>query len=253
MRRFATLTLVLFAGTLAFAQAPIAPPKPAKKISKKEAEAYNAMVQAQDSDSRIKLANDLITNFADTQFKGLALFMEADAYLRKGDNDKAIVFAEQAIEADPKNYQALVLLAKTYAATTHINDLDKQEKLTKADKYANDALEILKTVDKPNPKMTDAEWTSAKGDFEGQCYMALGISAAFRNKVDDATANFQKVSELDLEPADLIRCARALIDTHKPEQAIVWLDKAIASPNASPQIKTIATNDKARAQSMIKK
>jgi tetratricopeptide (TPR) repeat protein len=253
MRRFATLTLVLFAGTLAFAQAPITPAKPAKKISRKEAEAYNAMVTAQDSDTRIKLANDLITNFADTQFKGLALYIEADAYLRKGDIDKAIVFAEQSIDADPKNYQSLVLLAKTYAATTHINDLDKQEKLTKAEKYANDALDVLKTTEKPNPKMSDAEWTAAKNDFEGQCYMALGIAAAFHNKLDDATADFQKVSELDQEPADLIRCARVLIDTKKPDQAIVWLDKALANPNANAQIKQIATNDKARAQSMIKK
>jgi len=251
MRRFATLTLILFAGTLAFAQAPA--PKPKKKISPKEAQAYNAMVQAQDPDARIKAANDLITNFADTEFKSTALWMEADAYMRKGDTDKTIVFAEQAVDADPKNYQALVLLAKTYAATTHVNDLDKEEKLTKAEKYAHDGLEAVKPAEKPNPQLPDAQWLEAKNDMNGQLYLALGIVAAFHNKMDDAQADFQKVSELDVDPTDLIRAARVLLDVKKPEQAIVWLDKAAASPNVNAQIKNIINNDKVRAQGMMKK
>jgi tetratricopeptide (TPR) repeat protein len=239
----------LFAGTLAFAQTPA----PKKKISKKEADAYNAMIQAPDPDSRIKAANDLITNFADTQFKATALYMEADAYMRKGDNDKAIVFAEQAVDADPKNYQALVLLAKSYAATTHVNDLDKEEKLTKAEKYAHDGLDVVKTAEKPVPTLTDAQWEEAKNDMNGQFYLSLGIAAAFRNKMDDATADFQKMSELDTDPVDMIRAGRAWLDVKKPEQAIPWLDKAAASPLASAQIKTIAASDKSRAQAMMKK
>jgi tetratricopeptide (TPR) repeat protein len=249
MRRFATLTLILFAGSLAFAQTPAAK----KKISPKEAQAYNAMIQASDPDARIKAANDLITNFVDTQFKATALYFEADAYMRKGDNDKAIVFAEQAVDADAKNYQALVMLAKTYAATTHVNDLDKEEKLTKAEKYAHDGLDVMKAAEKPVPTLTDAQWTEAKNDMNGQLYLALGISAAFHNKVDDAQADFQKVSELDVDPTDLIRAARVLLDVKKPEQAIVWLDKAAASPNANAQIKNIVNNDKLRAQAMMKK
>jgi tetratricopeptide (TPR) repeat protein len=251
MRRFATLTLILFAGSLAFAQTPA--PAPKKKVSAKEAQAYNAMIQAPDNDARIKAANDLITNFADTQFKSTALWMEADAYMRKGDTDKVIVFGEQAIDADPKNYQALVLLAKTYAATTHVNDLDKQEKLAKAEKYANDGLDVLKTAGKPVPTLTDAQWTEAKNDMNGQLYLALGISAAFHNKMDDAQADFQKVSELDVDPTDLIRAARVLLDVKKPDEAIIWLDKAVASPNATAQIKNIANNDKVRARGMMKK
>jgi tetratricopeptide (TPR) repeat protein len=237
----------LLAGTLAFAQAP------KKKISKKEAEAYNAMVLAQDPDARIKAANDLITNFADTDFKSTALEFEAEAYQQKGDNDKAVVFGEQAVDADAKNYRALVLLAKTYAATTHVNDLDKEEKLTKIEKYAHDGMEALKTAEKPNPKLSDADWTAARNDLDGQFYLTLGIAAALRNKLDDANADFQKMSDLDADPVDLIRAARAFLDVKKPEPAIPLLDKALASANVSPQIKNIATSDKARAQAMMKK
>ena len=253
MRRIAILTTVLFAGTLSLQQISFAQAKPMKAKSAKEGQAFNAILQAPDPDARIKAANELITNFADTDFKGIALYLEAEAYQMKNDSDKAIVYGEQAVEADPKNYQALVLLAKTYAATTKANDLDKEEKLTKTEKYANSALEVLKTAEKPNTQLTDAQWTEGKNDLMGQCYLALGIVATYRNKMDDAKANFTKVAELDPDPTDLIRAGRALIDAKKFEEAITWLDKAAASPNANAQVKNIAEADKKRAQAQIKK
>jgi tetratricopeptide (TPR) repeat protein len=246
MRPFVTIVLLL-AGTQAFAQ------KQMKPKSAKEGQAINAMLQAQDPDARIKAADELVSKFADTDFKSYAYYLEADAYQQKGDNEKAIVYGEQALDADPKNYQAAVLLAKTYAGTTHANDLDKEEKLAKAVKYANQALESIKTAEKPNPQLTDAQWTEVKNDFDGQCYYALGIAAVFHNKMDEATANFTKVAELDSDPTDLIRAGRALLDAKKYEQAIPWFDKAAAAPNANAQIKDIAAKDKARAQAMIKK
>ena len=92
-----------------------------KPKSKGEETAVRAMLGAQDPDARIKAADDLITKFADTEFKPYALYLEADAYAQKGDNDKAIVYGEQALEADPKSYQSAILLCKTYASTTHNN------------------------------------------------------------------------------------------------------------------------------------
>ena len=137
--------------------------------------------------------------------------------------------------------------------STHPNDLDKEEKLTKAAKYANLGLEALKTAEKPNAQLPDAQWTEVKNDFEGQCHYALGTVAAYHNKMDEVTAEFQKVAEMDADPTDLIRAGRVLLDLKKPEAAIVWFDKAAASPAANAQIKDIATKDKARAQSMVKK
>lgn len=247
MRRFTPLALLLLAGTQSYAQKQLKPKTP------KEGQAINAILQAPDPDARIKAADDLIKNFADTEFKAFALELEAESYQMKGDNEKAIVYGEQALEADPKNYQASVLLAKTYAFTTKANDLDKEEKLTKAVKYANQSLESLKTAEKPNPALPDAQWTEVKNDMMGQAYLALGISAAFHNKMDEVNTDFQKVAELDSDPTDLIRGGRVLIDTKKYEQAVPWFDKAASAPNANAQIKDIAAKDKARAQSMIKK
>jgi tetratricopeptide (TPR) repeat protein len=224
-----------------------------KPKSQKEQQAVQAMLQAQTPDDRIKAANDLITNFADTQFKSYALFIEADSYFQKNDADKAIVFGEQAIEADPKNYQADVLVAKAYASTTHNNDLDKADKIAKIDKNGHDALTNLASAPKPNPNLPDDQWAQVKNDLSGQAYYALGVAAVYGGKTDDANADFQKTAEMDQDPTDLIRAARAYLDAKKPDQALALLDKANASPQANAQIKSIIASDKTRAQAMMKK
>lgn len=248
MRRSAIFTAILLAAAVsAFPQG-----KQMKPKTKNEATAIQAMLSAQDPNARIKAADDLITKFADTEFKAFALYLEADAYAQLGNSDKAIVYGEQTVEADAKNYQAQVLLAKMYAQTTKPTDLDKEEKLKKSAKYAADAIENLKTAEKPNPQLTDPQWTEMKNDFEGQANLALGINFAFHNKMDDAKAAFTKVAAMDTDPVDLIRAGRVLIDLKKYADSIQWFEKAAAFPGAPDQIKKIAEGDKARAQAMLK-
>ncbi len=246
MRRFVFTAACIAAATLP-GQAQMKPK------SRKEAEAINAMLQAQTPDDRIKAADNLITNFADTQFKSYALFIEADAYFQKNDVDKAIVFGEQATDADPKNFQADVLTAKAYAGTIYNNDLDKADKVAKIKKYADAAISNLATAEKPNPNLPDDQWAQVKKDLEGQADYALGIAAVYSDKPDEANADFQKAADNDQDPTDLIRAGRAFLDVHKPDQAITWFDKAAASPQANAQVKSIAASDKARAQAMVKK
>src|SRR5579859_2454829 len=73
--------------------------------SQKEVDAINAMFKATTPDAQIAAAENLLTTFADTDFKSLALYMEADDYSRKGQFEKSIVFGERALEADHENYQ----------------------------------------------------------------------------------------------------------------------------------------------------
>jgi tetratricopeptide (TPR) repeat protein len=249
MRPFAAVTTILFAASLAFGQAK----PPMKPKSKAEETAVRAMLSAQDPDARIKAADELVSKFADTAYKSYAYYLEADGYAQKNEPEKAIVFGEQAVDADATNYNALVLLTKTYANTTHMNDLDKAEKLGKIDKYGKSALANLETASKPNPQLPDAEWTKIKDDLAGQTYLGLGIAAVYSNKIDDAKADFDKVATMDQDPTDLIRAGRSLLDAKKYADAVVYFDKALAFPNSPDQIKKIAESDKARAQSMIKK
>jgi len=86
-----------------------------------EAQAVQAMLQAQDPDARVQAADALVTKFANTDFKSLAFYIEADAYQQKNDTAKAIVFGEQALQVDPNNFDASALLANVLASSTRDN------------------------------------------------------------------------------------------------------------------------------------
>jgi tetratricopeptide (TPR) repeat protein len=249
MRVFALPAVCLLAATLAFPQS-----KPgAKAKSRAEGQAVNAMLQAQDPDSRIKAADDLVTKYSNTDFKSLAFYIEADAWQQKGDNAKAIVFAEQALAADDQNIDALVLHANLLASSTRDTDFDKDDKLTRADKDAKSALDLLKTAVKPNPKMSDQQWDQYKKNDESQAWQALGAAALVRKNTDEAVADYQKGIDANPDPLLMIRAGRALLLAKKPEDAITWFDKAINAPGVSDQIKAIATQDKTRAAAQVKK
>src|SRR5260370_8062843 len=140
------------------------------------------MFRATDPDARIKAADALMTTFADTEFKPLAMFLTAESYERKGDFEKMTVWCEKTLEADPKSYTCMLMLAGGIAKRARENDLDLNEKLDRADKYAKAALETLKDAPKPNPQVTDEQWNAAKKDYTSQAHEAFAAPAALRHK-----------------------------------------------------------------------
>jgi lipopolysaccharide biosynthesis regulator YciM len=168
-------------------QGQAAQPKGPAPKSQAEAQALQALGQAQnDPDATIKAAEELLTKFADTDFKGVALFMEARAYQQKGDAPKAQIFAERTVEADPKNFQATLLLGELITQQTHENDLDREEKLGRAEKLVNGTINDLKTAEKPNPQLTDQQWEEGKKDLTAEAHNALGMMSMTRKKYDVA-------------------------------------------------------------------
>lgn len=111
-----------------------------KPKTKGEYDALNKMFSATTPDDRIAAGEEVIANFEKTEFKSVVFFTIAQAYVAKKDDVKAIVYGERALEADPKNYQADLMLAQLIAVKVRDNDLDKDERFKDAEKYANDAL-----------------------------------------------------------------------------------------------------------------
>jgi len=223
--------------------------KQPKPKSQKEVDAIQAMFKATTADAQIAAAENLLSNFSDTEFKSLALFMEADSYSRKNQFEKSVVFGERALEADPQNYQAMLLLARQYAAHTTENDLDKEEKLNKATKYANDAVAMIAKAEKPNPAVTDAQWDAAKKDYNAQAHEAMGMIADVRKKYDVSATEYKTALDgmMTPDPATMVRYAIAQEHQGKFDEAIATLDKVISDPNSQPVVKQFATNEKTKA------
>src|SRR5579871_5084138 len=103
-----------------------AQPKPK---SQDEYQALKAMFEAQTPDAKIAACENVLTKFADTEFKSIALYFEAAAYKQKNDYEHAVVFGERTLEADPKHYQAMFLLATVIAGHIKEFDLDREDKV----------------------------------------------------------------------------------------------------------------------------
>jgi len=218
--------------------------------SKGEQDAVVAMFNAQSNpDQMIAAAENLLTKYADTEFQDTALFFEANAYQRKGDADKAQVYAERALAANPKNFQASLMLAESIAQRTRENDLDKEDRLARAEKYANDTIATLNVAEKPNPQMTDQQWGDIKKDLIAQTHDALGISAMMRKKYDVAINEFKMSVEgaAHPEPAYQVRLASAYSSAGQYDDAIKLAEKVMGEADTPTQIKQVAQSVRATA------
>jgi tetratricopeptide (TPR) repeat protein len=228
---------------------PAAPKGPAPK-SKGEQEALQALFAAQQSqnwDGVIKGADDLVTKYSDTDFKEIANYLEAAAYQQKGDWIKAEIYAEKVLELNPKNIQATLMVGELLAQHTGQNDLDREEKLTKAEKQLNATIENVKTGGKPNPQITDAQWAESQKVLIAEAQNDLGLIELTRKHYDKAADLFKQAVEGDPQPAYSVRMASALQSAGKNDEAIAICDKLLADPQLHPAIKSVAVNVKAAA------
>lgn len=238
---FSTLALSMTTAALCADQKP-----PAAK-SKGEGEALQAMLGAPDPDARIKAADNLITKYADTDFKALALYFEAVSYQQKNDYEKMVVYGEQAIQADPKHYAALLLIAKGIAQKTREFDLDREEKLTKAEKYAKDGMAVLKDASKPNPQISDEQWAEGKKEYMAQGHEALGYAAMARKNFAVAIPELKEALEEFPDPVTMVRLAAAYDQAKKPDEALPLLEKVMAMQDVHPSIRQFAQAERVRA------
>ena len=223
----------------------LAQPKPK---SKDELEALNAMYGAQTADARIAACENVLTKFADTEFKAVALYFEAVSYDQKHDYEHTVVFGERTLEADPKHYQAMLMLATIIAQHTKEFDLDREEKLAQVEKYAKTALDLLKTAPKPNANITDDQWTAAKKDFAAEAHAALGMGAMARKKNDVAESEFKLAIDVadKPDPAFMVRLGKVYSDDGKYDEAIAQFDKVMAMPDVNVQVKQVAQAERVR-------
>ena len=242
--------LRLVAGSLAAAVLLAQAKAPAPK-SQKEVDALNAMIQAADNDTRIKAANELLTKFADTDFKGLALYMITNSYNEKKDATNTIVYGERVIEADGKSAlgaHARIMIATSLATTTKEFDFDKEEKLGRADKLSKEAVEVIKTAAKINPALTDEQWDAGKKGYTAEAYIALGMTATVRKNWAEAMANYKMAADSDpSNSATFVRLGAAQVSAAKYDDAIATLDKVLAMPGQDAVILNYAKAEKEKA------
>lgn len=219
-----------FACFAALALLLIAPLYGQQPKSQEELDALIALQNAQTPDDRIAAAEKLLTDFKDTEFKETANYVLMLAHQQKNDFENMLLFGERVLSINPDNTGALISLANAIPMRTREFDLDKDEKLAKAEDFAKRALTLIPNLEKPSPDMPDDQWLMAKKDFMASVYESLGLVAMKRKSYDAAEEQFRKALEIGSEqPASgFFYLGQALKEQGKNDEAINALDQAIA-------------------------
>jgi len=221
----------------------------AQKVkSAKEAEAVQAVISAQTPDAKIAAVENLISKFKDTEFKAAVLEMAANAAQQKNDTAATLIYANRALEANPKSMQALLIVSGTLAQGTKEFDLDKDEKIKRASKLANDAITVISAAEKPNPQLTDEQWAGIKKDMVSRAHETLGMLAAVDKKYDVAINEFKTAIDdaSTPEPSAMVRLAVSYTNTKRYDEASAMADKVLALSGAPEAIKKVAQEEKQR-------
>jgi len=224
-------------------------PAPKSQNELKAVQAVFSASQQNNPDGVITAAEELLSKFKDTEFKDTVLMMEAQSYQQKGDKDKETIYAERALAANPNNFQAALMLADVTVQGTREHDLDRDEKLAKAEKYANQAITSVTAAEKPNPQLSDQQWADFKKDTIAQAHDALGMSAIDRKDYDKAISELKMAAEgaAHPEPAYQVRLASAYQSAGKNDEAIALAEKVMNDSQAPQQIRSVAQSVRASA------
>jgi tetratricopeptide (TPR) repeat protein len=216
--------------------------------SQKELEALQKVIAAQQAknwDGEIQAINGVLENFADTEYKPMLLNMAMEASQNKGDYAQTVAFGDQALQADPNNLQAKVLLAETIASHTRENDLDKDQSIKKATDYATQSLDQLKSAAAPPAGIQEAMWPEFKKELTSRAYDALGQASNVQKKYPDAITNYK--AAIDAQPTNSVavaRLAQAYVGAKQFDDAISTADKVLAMNEAPGVVKQFAQQQK---------
>jgi uncharacterized protein HemY len=237
---------------------PGAASKGPKAKSQKELAALQKVQQAAQAgnyDAEIAAINDVLENFADTEYKPMLLTMAMDAAERKGDYAQTLVWGDRIMENNPKDFTAPILMAATIAQHTRENDLDKDQSLKKVDDDANKGLELVKSAPADPPagfNGTATDWANYKKDQTALAHYALGLAADLRKTYPEAIQDLKASNGEATHPSPTTDAtlAKVYVDAKQYDDAIATADKVLAAADAPAQVKQFAQAQKDAATKM---
>ena len=132
---------MLLAATTVMAQQQQAAQAGPKPKSQKEVEALQKVQQAANPEDRIKAIDNVLENFADTEYKSILLQMAVESAARRTTIRRFWSTESALCKPIPRATLPCSRCASATVQNTKEFDLDKDQKLAKVQKYANGAIE----------------------------------------------------------------------------------------------------------------
>ncbi len=227
MRQILTLVLAVLVATVGLlAQAP-------QFKSQEEVDAFMAIQNATTNEERASAGADFIAKYPKSDAVALASYMAMLSYQQMNDFDNMLLYGEMLLSSNPApgmKAGTLISLANAIPSRTREFDLDKEEKLSKAEDYAKEAMTVIPSIQKMDPNMTDDEWLATKMEFMSQCHEAMGQVSLKREDFPSAEESMRKALEMAPSPVPFTyyNLAMALSKQGKSEEAGEMADKCSA-------------------------
>ena len=227
--------------------------QPAAK-TQPEFDAYKAaMAAGSDPATLEKTADDFSTKYPDSELRVLLYKNAMHAYQSANNADKMMEMGRKVLKIDPDDPEALIGVAEVLAERTRDTDLDKDQRLAEAQKFAQHALETIDT-DVAVPAGTPQEKIDAyKGFMRSTAYSILGALAFNKEQFPEAEGYFRKsVDALPSQPDPIVvlRLAICLDKQNKYPEALKEANRAVELTQDGTAAGTLARRERDRLVAM---
>lgn len=222
MKRFSVLMAAIAICALSLAAQP-------NFKTNEEYDGFIAIQAAATIPDRIEAGTAFMAAFPDSEAKGLAAYMLMLSYQGNNDFDNMLIYGDEVL-ANTEDagivVGTLVSLSGAIPNRTREFDLDKEEKLSKAEDYAKRAMTMIPTLVKPDPAMPDEDWLMTKKEFMSQCHESLGLVSAKRSDHAAAEASLRQSMDLATAPTPSVmyNLGLALMAQDKKSEAATVAD-----------------------------
>lgn len=201
--------------------------------SQEEIDAFMKIQSGASVEEGASAGADFIAKFPQSDAVALASYMTMLFYQQLNNFDSMLLYGGIVLDSNPApgvKAGTLISLANAIPTRTREFDLDKEEKLGKAEDYAKEAMALIPTLTKLDPNMTDDDWLSTKMEFMSQCHEAIGAVHLKRQNFPEAETSLRKALEMAPTPVPftMYNLATALSKQGKNDEASELADRCTA-------------------------
>ncbi len=203
--------------------------RPPQAKTQAEFDAYKAAMAMTDTAAQEKAANDFAAKFPDSELRALVYKAVMHGYQQANNGDKMIEMAQKVLTYEPDDPEALLGAAQVLAERTRDTDLDKDQRLAEARKYAQRALVTVDT-DVPSSGYPPEQLNAFKGFLRSDAYAILGTLDFNAKAWADAEANLRKSIDAypqQVDPVAVFRLALTLDQVNRYPEALKYAGQAV--------------------------
>ena len=235
------------------AQQPSGSKRPPQAKNQDEFKAFqeaNAKTTPADTESA---ADAFAQKFPDSELRVLLYRKALYDFQNANQADKAIEMGRKMIALDPNNPEALVMTATFLAERTRDTDLDRDERLSEANRDATKALQTVDTDIMLPATMTEEQAAGVKNQMKGMAYAALGTAAIAKKDYAEAEKNLKQASQLYAgDPLVWLRLAYALDQQKKYAEGVTPANNCIQYASDQPQVANLCKTERDRLVQLTK-